>query len=284
MNTLLKRSLSGVLYVALLLGGIWWRDRSFVFVMGLLMIMSLIEAGTLLNINRVAPRVNAFFATLIPFTLSALHFLGIIDIPPTARLVFLGIGAFHVLWLVLRLYGRSGELGLVRTPWIHAALYTGFGFMAPLLLFHAENRYQSWMTALFVLVWTHDTFAYVFGRFWGKTPLSPRLSPRKTIEGSAGGLIMTLVAALIVIPWIWKAEANYFAHFTALAVFTVVFGTLGDLYESKLKRKADVKDSGHLIPGHGGILDRVDSFLFIMPIAALYLHLVFYFGLSFPIP
>jgi len=283
MNTLLKRSLSGVLYVALLLGGIWWRDRSFVFVMGLLMIMSLIEAGTLLNINRVAPRVNAFFAALIPFTFSALHFLGLVYIPPMWRLVFLSLGAFHVLWMVFRLYDRSGELGLIRTPWIHATLYTGFGFIAPLLLFHADERYQNWITTLFVLVWTHDTFAYLFGRFWGKTPLSPRLSPRKTIEGSAGGLIMTLVAALIVIPWIWK-PTHYIAHFTALAVFTVAFGTLGDLYESKLKRLAEVKDSGNLIPGHGGILDRVDSFLFIMPIAALYLHLAFYFGLSFPIP
>jgi len=284
MNGLVKRSLSGLLYVALLLGGIWWRDRSFVFVMGLLLVMSVIETTTLLNINRVAPRVNAYFAVLLPFSVAALHFLGIIDIPSVWRLLFLALAAGHVLALVVLTRSKaSAPVSVVPIPWVHASLYTGFGFIAPLLLFHADERYQAWITCLFVLVWTHDTFAYVFGKFFGKTPLSPSLSPRKTIEGSAGGLAMTLIAALFVIPLVWKSHPGI-PHLTAMAVFTVLFGTFGDLYESLLKRRAGVKDSGYLIPGHGGILDRVDSFLFIMPVAALYLHLVFYYGVKFPIP
>jgi phosphatidate cytidylyltransferase len=252
--------------------------------MGLLLVMSVIETTTLLNINRVAPRVNAYFAVLLPFSVAALHFLGIIDIPSVWRLLFLALAAGHVLALaVLTRSKASAPVSVVPIPWVHASLYTGFGFIAPLLLFHADERYQAWITCLFVLVWTHDTFAYVFGKFFGKTPLSPSLSPRKTIEGSAGGLAMTLIAALFVIPLVWKSHPGI-PHLTAMAVFTVLFGTFGDLYESLLKRRAGVKDSGYLIPGHGGILDRVDSFLFIMPVAALYLHLVFYYGVKFPIP
>jgi phosphatidate cytidylyltransferase len=128
------------------------------------------------------------------------------------------------------------------------------------------------MTSTFVLIWAMDTFAYLSGKWLGKRKLAPLISPNKTIEGFLGGALMTLLIALFIIP-LFSEELSRPA-LLGMAVITVIGGTLGDLYESKLKRRIDVKDSGNLIPGHGGILDRLDSYLFIMPLTALYLYLL----------
>lgn len=124
---------------------------------------------------------------------------------------------------------------------------------------------------VFCILWVNDIFAYLTGKLLGKHKLFPRISPGKTIEGSIGGLVFTM-ASLIV-----------FCHYSGwfpiplaigLAIIAVVFGTLGDLCESMLKRQAGVKDSGKLIPGHGGILDRFDSIMFSVPFIFVYLLLL----------
>ena len=121
---------------------------------------------------------------------------------------------------------------------------------------------------VFVLLWANDTFAYLTGRLLGKHKLFERISPGKTIEGSIGGLVLTLAGIIVFshyVDWLslWQA--------IGLGLIAVVFGTLGDLCESMLKRQAGVKDSGNLIPGHGGILDRFDSVLFAVPFVFVYL-------------
>lgn len=124
---------------------------------------------------------------------------------------------------------------------------------------------SSLMTILvFLFIWTHDSFAYLIGVIFGKTPLMPQISPLKTVEGSAGGLIfaalLSTILAVFLIP-----ELHHFFWIGAVLV-TSVFGTLGDLAESKIKRLAGVKDSGNLMPGHGGFFDRFDAVLFIAPV------------------
>ena len=124
---------------------------------------------------------------------------------------------------------------------------------------------------VFVLLWTNDTFAYLVGRLLGKHKLFERISPGKTIEGSVGGLLFTLVGVIVFshyASWLTLTEA------VGMGLIAVVFGTLGDLCESMLKRQAGVKDSGKLIPGHGGVLDRFDSVLFSMPFVFVFLLLL----------
>ena len=124
---------------------------------------------------------------------------------------------------------------------------------------------------VFVVLWVNDTFAYLTGRLIGKHKLFERISPGKTIEGSLGGLVFTLAGVIIFsryVGWLSLKEA------VGLGLIAVVFGTLGDLCESMLKRQAGVKDSGKLIPGQGGILDRFDSVLFAMPFVFVFLLLV----------
>jgi phosphatidate cytidylyltransferase len=118
-------------------------------------------------------------------------------------------------------------------------------------------------------IWVNDTMAYIVGSFIGKTPLSS-ISPKKTWEGTIGGIILCVMAISFI---------GYYTRFYTvvdwmfISVFCAVFGTLGDLLESKLKRMANVKDSGSLMPGHGGFLDRFDSMLVAIPFVFVYYSL-----------
>jgi phosphatidate cytidylyltransferase len=110
-------------------------------------------------------------------------------------------------------------------------------------------------------IWINDTMAYIVGSLIGKTPLSP-ISPKKTWEGTIGGIILSVVAVTLVGVYLMNGEAW---HFIAISLISAVAGTFGDLFESKLKRMAGVKDSGQIMPGHGGFLDRFDSLLVAIP-------------------
>ena len=163
---------------------------------------------------------------------------------------------------------------------IFSAAYASCAFLSLpaslLLFFYRDDLFGAmagpWLVMMvFGLLWVNDMFAYLTGKLLGKHKLFERISPGKTIEGSLGGLVFTLTAAVL------------FCHFSkwmsmsaaiGMAAIAVLFGTLGDLSESMLKRQAGVKDSGRLIPGHGGILDRFDSVLFSVPFIFVYLLLL----------
>ena len=121
---------------------------------------------------------------------------------------------------------------------------------------------------LLLLTWMNDTGAYVIGSKFGKTPLHPRISPNKTWEGTVGG-----VATTFVVGWLFCVFTSTLrlVDWMVLSAIVAVFGSLGDLVESMLKRSVGVKDSGTLLPGHGGVLDRFDAFIFLLPFAAAYL-------------
>jgi phosphatidate cytidylyltransferase len=123
--------------------------------------------------------------------------------------------------------------------------------------------------ALVLMIWMNDTMAYLVGSFIGKTPFSP-ISPKKTWEGTAGGAFLTIVGAAI---WGYYSPYYHMVDWMVLALCASVAGTAGDLLESKLKRLANVKDSGTLMPGHGGALDRFDSLLVATPFAFAYAYI-----------
>ena len=144
---------------------------------------------------------------------------------------------------------------------VMAVAYIGIGFM-----YFFETRESGLIYILYALliVWLTDTGAYLFGKSFGKRKLWPQISPNKTIEGSLGG---TLVS--VIIPVVFVMTGLMEGSLWLLIPFTIVlsiFGQMGDLVESALKRHFDVKDSGTFLPGHGGILDRFDSFIFVLPL------------------
>ena len=125
-----------------------------------------------------------------------------------------------------------------------------------------------WLLFGLVLVWAMDTGSYAAGRLWGKRTLIARVSPNKTWEGLWGGIILTLAAAVTIL-LIFRQPFFRLVLISLLALVTAIFAVMGDLFESMLKRQAGVKDTGQLLPGHGGILDRIDSILAALPIFLL---------------
>lgn len=147
-------------------------------------------------------------------------------------------------------------------------MYVGFGFY-----YFIETREAGLVYIIFalVVVWTTDSGAYFVGRRFGKNKLWPEISPNKTIEGFVGGIVIAVIAAAIM-QLITPFDVSWLALLVVVVVSSV-FGQMGDLVESAIKRHYDVKDSGNILPGHGGILDRFDSLLFVLPLLSL-LHFV----------
>lgn len=137
--------------------------------------------------------------------------------------------------------------------WIHASTPNG----------------HHWLLVALTIVWAADSGAYFAGRTLGRHKLAPRISPNKTIEGLAGGVVAGVVAGVGVAFLLAGAQPAQLPAVALVALAAVLFSVVGDLFESLLKRHAGVKDSGHLIPGHGGVLDRIDGVLAALPVFAL---------------
>ncbi len=151
---------------------------------------------------------------------------------------------------------------------ILSALYVGIGFY---YLIATRDAGVAYLVFALLIVWVTDSGAYFTGRALGKNKLWPEISPNKTIEGFVGGVVLAVIAATIM-----QFIAPFNISWTLLiivAIISSIFGQMGDLVESAIKRHYDVKDSGNILPGHGGILDRFDSLLFVLPLLSL-LHFV----------
>jgi phosphatidate cytidylyltransferase len=130
-----------------------------------------------------------------------------------------------------------------------------------------------WTFLLLIVIWAGDTAALVVGKTLGRTPFAPVLSPKKTNEGAIGGLLAGVGIAIAVQQFFFRDLP--LGHVIVVSILLGIFGQLGDLAESMLKRAAEAKDSSHLIPGHGGALDRMDSLLFAFPVLYIYLSLLY---------
>ena len=124
---------------------------------------------------------------------------------------------------------------------------------------------------MFILTWTFDTFAYLFGVRFGKTKIMPSVSPKKSWEGFAGGFIFSVLASFITTHYFLEVDNSVAL---AMSLFLPFTATLGDFTESYFKRQAGVKDSGNFIPGHGGMLDRMDAFMITIPVLYIYLNII----------
>ena len=178
------------------------------------------------------------------------------------------------LLLLYYLFSTKRKLYYTYQKFITGLFYIGGGCIFLTMIPYKDNEFAKFLiTGIFVLIWINDSFAYLVGRTVGRTKLFPRVSPKKTIEGSIGGLVFTLIGTYFLARYEPILNPQ---QWLILALVIVVFGTLGDLVESKLKREAGVKDSGAILPGHGGLLDRLDSLIFAAPFAYLTLYIFTY--------
>ena len=186
-----------------------------------------------------------------------------------------------VITLMVVLAGKV-ERGIGKiSSFVFGTIYIPLGFSFLVLIrqlpfWYGENYKMGALWIIFVLlsVWSCDTFAYFVGVAIGKHPLSPQISPKKTWEGAVAGFLGAILAAPFCYFLFFKKAP--LAHLLVISIIVGIFGQIGDLLESLLKRNANVKDTSNLIPGHGGVLDRFDSLLFVSPIIYVYLSWVVY--------
>lgn len=166
--------------------------------------------------------------------------------------------------------------------WYNKALYIVGAILIPVAAFSMFFLWKMspwWLMYVFLLVWGADSGAYFVGRKWGKTKLSPMVSPNKSIEGLIGGIVTTVVIMFLVLNFS-QLSLNIMQSFVFLviSVITVLASVQGDLFESMIKRRSGFKDSGRILPGHGGVLDRVDSLLSATPVFLCGLYLLSLMG------
>jgi len=167
----------------------------------------------------------------------------------------------------ITLFRFSSELYYDEGKLIFTVIYVSlpFGFALGLPKFY-DGTFTWEVFLLFVLIWSSDSFAYFTGRLFGKHKMAPKISPKKTWEGFVGGVIFTLVLGYFIEQKFPDLRGNWII----VGFLVSVFAPIGDLVESQLKRTFGVKDSGNIIPGHGGVLDRLDSFIIAAPVVYLY--------------
>jgi len=185
-----------------------------------------------------------------------------------AALVGIGWWLLALLWLRFFNFGASPS-SPARALKLLAGTLAIVPAWASLVLIHASgDNGHLWLLTALAVVWAADSGAYFAGRTFGRTKLAPRISPNKTWEGLGGGMVAGLIVAL-GFGWLAGIDGGHLVGLVITAVVTVFASVLGDLYESLIKRHAGAKDSGHIIPGHGGVLDRIDGVLAALPVFAL---------------
>ncbi len=254
---LFERLLTVVIAIPLVLGSLF-APWPFLF-KGIVWGCSLVGLGEFLQISRLTPRERSGGLLLL-----AVHNALLLSTSLVGEWLLVEISLFVILIFSWALVSgddpgkRETRLALVSLGFLY------LGILAPMIgLIRDFWQGGIWVLLLFAVTWLNDTFAYFVGHWWGRRKLAPQVSPGKTLEGFFGGMVGSLVGSLFV--WFFWQPLPLAAALL-LALLAGVIGPLGDLSESLLKRAFGVKDSGHLIPGHGGMLDRIDALLFNAPV------------------
>lgn len=272
MSTFLKRTISGTLFVIIIIGSILLGRYSFLLVFISLMLFSLYEFYKICLQSRVRPQV--LYGMLLGALIFATnYFFAIGKIGPY---IFLGLIPLILSIFIIELYRNQNKplhnIAFTLLGLLYVAL--PFSMLNYIVLSYSSYRigYQSHLLiGFFALAWANDSGAYAFGVSIGKNKLFPKISPKKSWEGLVGGFFTTaLVAWLISMVY---PEVSLF-HWFVIAFITAVMSVFGDLVESMFKRSIGTKDSGKFLPGHGGVLDRFDGILFAAPVVFVYLEMM----------
>jgi phosphatidate cytidylyltransferase len=261
MNNLLVRTISGIVLVLVILGSILLSEYSMLALVLIIYSLGLYEFRTMFPRQRQTGFFLCLFAGVGMLTGGYLLFKGVLEIK------YLAIVAASYLLLLNLIFQsfkgvptrNNGQL-LFAFFWLAGSL---FFFMALGWTRDHQAYDPLYIIILISMIWIFDIGAFVFGSLLGRTPLAPSISPGKTIEGVLFGLLVNAAAGYIAFRITGDFSA---AQWILISIVVSIGGTAGDLFESKIKRKAGVKDSGQIIPGHGGILDRFDSLFFSTPL------------------
>lgn len=294
MSETLKRGISGAIYIILLLASILYSTESFFVLFGIFLIIAVYEFCNLIQINNVFPIIFgvilyttvtliSHYSTLTTDTINQ-TFNTDVEIAINIQqldVVLLVIALVVSIKCILFLFYDSIQKISTSSKYLYLLGYIILPFVFITKISFGINDYNpKIIIGLFILIWTNDTFAYIVGKSIGRTKLFEKISPKKTIEGFLGGILFAILAGYLISKYYIKANPEFSDRsiliWTSIAVIVGIVGTIGDLIESKFKRIAGVKDSGNIMPGHGGILDRLDSVIFVAPIIFLFYQILNY--------
>ncbi|MCT4697984.1 phosphatidate cytidylyltransferase [Tenacibaculum haliotis] len=261
MRNLITRSISGLVYAILFISAILFSAESYIGLIAVFASICVFEFSRILELKNITPYL----------ILAGIVYLSVIELPLSFANNLIGFSLAGLLILLYLLIStkpiKTDNLG---QKLFLQVIYLILPFYFLIKLPFIENSYHPNIIVFIILmIWINDSFAFFVGKNFGKHKLFESVSPKKTIEGFIGGLLFAVLAGFLI--------GNYSDYFSILnwmiiAIIVAVFGSLGDLVESKFKRQANVKDSGTIMPGHGGLLDRLDSLFFLAPFVYLYVH------------
>lgn len=293
MNETLKRTISGAVYIALLVTSILFSTESFIILFGIFLVIATYEFCNLVKINKYFAIlfVSLFYASvsLISFYrietqnyISKILKENILITVNTDNLfsVLLVITLLVSIKCIVFLFDDTQIISKI-SKYIYLIGYIMLPFLFIVKISFGIAAYNpKIIIGLFILIWTNDTFAYLVGKSIGKHKLFERISPKKTIEGFLGGVVFAAFAGFLISKFYIQPKPDFSSKsiviWMIIALIVSIFGTIGDLIESKFKRIAGVKDSGSIMPGHGGVLDRLDSVIFVAPVIYLFYQILYY--------
>lgn len=278
MNNLLRRTVTGAFIVVFTLGGFWLHPVSFLLTGLVILTGTMYEYYLMLGNAGIKPQtIPGIITGITTFTLSALVSAGILE-----SKYFLVLVPVMLAIMIAELYRKQEKpfdsLAHTFFPVLYSAVpvsmipFSGFSHdgLASILPHGNVSFSPGIIIGFFILLWVNDSGAYLAGTAFGRHRLFERISPKKSWEGFIGGMVMAVAAAWLLSQWLGVVDRN---KWMIIAVIISIAGTYGDLLESMLKRSMGVKDSGKIMPGHGGFLDRFDSTLVSFPVVFLFITL-----------
>lgn len=283
MKNIVTRSISGTVYVAVIIaatiaGGYWFFALTGILAMIGALEYQRIAAQAARHYIPAGIRLADFAATILLWALAPIYVYTLNRYPEMREEALLAISitgltvltVYIVLRMCMSLYDRNGDAFGATARSFLGVIY--IGVPVAILNILAIHCGYAVLLLMFAMIWLNDTGAYLVGSALGKHRLCPRLSPKKSWEGFWGGMAFCIIAGIVYAMFIAHDSVLVWAAFGVIVSITA---TAGDLFESMMKRAADVKDSGNIIPGHGGILDRIDSLLLVAPVTALFVFVLF---------
>lgn len=267
------RGLAGVVFIGILLSGILINQYLFVVVFSLFVVLGLYEFYNLVCTHGGVhlSKKSSTAIGLVLFLCSA--FASLTGLKMSVLFYFTPYALLVILYFIRELYLKRENPIQSLAYFVLGQVYIAIPFsLACTLVFTFTGQfYPTFLLAVFVLIWVNDTFAYLTGMTFGKHKMFERISPKKSWEGFVGGAMFAVIGSYIF--YIFTPDSSLLL-WVGFAIVVVIFGTLGDLLESLIKRTLKVKDSGTIIPGHGGILDRLDSTILAIPAVVVYLSII----------
>jgi phosphatidate cytidylyltransferase len=264
------RTLTGIVFLVIVIGSMVLHPLAFFIVFSSFTFIGLKEFALLAGKNSIKKiGVEYYLFGMLIYFIIGLSGLGYIDVRNNA-IIFL----IFFLQIAIELFRKEDPSWKNISTYLTGYLYVAlpFGLMNSLFYYGAiAAPTPGILIGVFIIIWTSDIFAYLTGSMFGKHRLFERVSPKKSWEGSIGGLLFALIAGYVMSIFVTSLDLT---SWLILTIIIVITGTIGDLSESLLKRNAGVKDSGNIFPGHGGVLDRFDAIIFATPFVFIYLNLI----------